>query len=89
MDKSVFYVWIAVFANSPNEKDLENAKIHVCIFKSDGVNQFDDINLPTYPITDNQKTSLRINVGGEILNQGKKHNDACFEDFHNHFKISE
>lgn len=89
MGKSVFYVWIAVFANAQNEKDLENAKIHFCIFKSDEVNQFDDINLPTYQITDNQKTSLRINIQGEVLNKGKKHSYACFKDFHNHFKILE
>ena len=89
MDKSVFYVWIAVFANAQNEKDLENAKLHFYIFKSDEVHKFDDITLPTYQITDNQKTSLRINIEGEILNKGKKHSYECFKDFHNNFKVLE
>ncbi|WP_233708882.1 hypothetical protein [Helicobacter muridarum] len=59
----MYYVWIAVFANN---EDLENAKIHYYIFHSSDVRRFDDISLPTYQITDNQKTTLRINLQGEV-----------------------
>ena len=88
MDKSVFYVWIAVFANSNNE-DLENAKIHYYVFHSSDISKFDDISLPTYQITDNQKTTLRIDINGKVLNAGKKYDYGCFADFHNDFKILE
>ncbi len=87
MDKSVFYVWIAVFAQ--NEDDLENAKIHFYIFKSSDVSKFDDISLPTYQITDNQKTTLRINTAGAVLNKGKKYSYECFKEFFDNFGLLE
>lgn len=83
---SVFYVWIAVFAK---DEDLEYAKIHYYIFHSSDIGKFDDISLPTYQITDNQKTTLRINMQGQILNRGKKYSCDCFRDFHNDFGILE
>lgn len=86
MDKNVFYLWIAVFAN---DEDLENAKIHYYIFHSSDISKFDDISLPTYQITDNQKTTLRINMQGRILNRGKKYNYDCFSEFYNNFAILE
>ena len=87
MDKSVFYVWIAVFAQ--NEDDLENAKIHFYIFKSSDVSRFDDISLPAYQITDNQKTTLRINTAGAVLNKGKKYSYECFKEFFDNFELLE
>lgn len=48
-----------------------------------------DMSLPTYQITDNQKTTLRIDKQGEILNNGKKYSYECFRDFHNNFKLLE
>lgn len=86
MDKNVFYVWIAVFADS---KNLQNSIIHYYIFSTSEVSRFDDINLDTYQITDNQKTTLRINLKGEILNKGKKYSYECFKDFFNNFAILE
>lgn len=86
MDNCVFYVWIAVFADSEN---LEQATIHYYIFHSSAVVKFDDISLPTYQITDNQKTTLRINKQGQILNKGKKYNYGCFKEFYNYFEILE
>ena len=88
MDKNVFYVWIAVFANSSNS-DLENAKIYYYIFNTNKVSQFDDINIDSYQKTDNQKTTLRINTKGEVLNRGKKYSYECFKEFLNNFKILE
>lgn len=89
IDENVYYVWIAVFTNSQNEEDLENAKIHYYIFHSSEVSQFDDISLPTYQITDNQKTTLRIDIDAKVLNKGKKYSYECFKDFYNNFKIFE
>lgn len=86
LDESVYYVWIAVFANN---EDLENAKIHYYIFHSSDVRRFDDISLPTYQITDNQKTTLRINLQGEVLNRGKKYSYECFREFLNNFALLE
>ena len=86
MDNCVFYVWIAVFADDEN---LEQSIIHYYIFHSSDVSRFDDMSLPTYQITDNQKTTLRINKQGEILNNGKKYSYDCFKEFHNHFAILE
>ena len=86
MDNCVFYVWIAVFAENEN---LEQSIIHYYIFHSSDVSRFDDMSLPTYQITDNQKTTLRINKQGEILNNGKKYSYECFAGFHNDFKILE
>lgn len=85
LDMSVFYVWIAVFG----DEDLENAKIHFYIFHSKDVDKFDDTSLPTYQITDNQKTTLRINLDGKVLNAGKKYDFSCFEKFHNDFALLE
>lgn len=86
MDNCVFYVWIAVFADDEN---LEQSIIHYYIFHSSDVSRFDDMSLPTYQITDNQKTTLRINKQGEILNNGKKYSYDCFKEFHNDFEILE
>lgn len=87
IDEKVYYVWIAVFAN--NEEDLESAKIHYFIFHSNDISKFDDITLPTYQITDNQKTTLRIDIEGNVLNKGKKYSYKCFKDFYNNFKSLE
>ena len=76
MNGRIFYVWIAVI----NKKN-----IHYYIFNTKDVEKFDDISIDTYQITDNQKTSLKINEFGEVLNKGKKHNYDCFKVFHNNF----
>lgn len=82
-----YYVWIAVFENKDN---LEQSKLHYYIFNSNDINKFDDITLPTYQITDNQKTSLQINIDGKVLNKGKKYNYDCFNnEFFNNFKLLE
>ena len=88
MGNDVFYVWIAVFSKEFLKKQteqIENPIIHFYIFNTKDVDKFDNINLPTYQITDNQKTTLTINKTGEILNNGKKHNYSCFAIFHNNF----
>ncbi|MCE3037244.1 hypothetical protein LW135_05295 [Helicobacter sp. faydin-H20] len=81
---NVFYVWIAVFVDDIN---LEQSLLHYYIFHTSDVLRFDDVSLPTYQITDNQKTTLRINKKGEILNLGKKYSYECFKEFHNDFKL--
>jgi len=64
MGKEVFYVWIAVF-DERSEK-----KCHFYILNTKDVIKFDNINLPTYQVTDNQKTELPINNNGYVLKKG-------------------
>ncbi len=87
IDDVVFYVWIAVFSDDTN--NIDNSKLWYYIFNTNEVVKFDDINIATYQITDNQKTSLRINKDGVILNKGKKYDYTCFKDFLNNFECLE
>ncbi len=61
-DARIFYAWIQVW-------DEDNVNYY--IFKTEDVALFDDLQIPSYQVTDNQKTTLRINQDGEVLNQGK------------------
>ncbi len=84
VDDRTFYVWIAV---SENEKGVKIPYYY--IFHISELNKFDNIELPSYQITDNQKLTLRINNDGVVLNQGKgteKDKYQCFnDDFFNNF----
>ncbi len=80
MNGRIFYVWIAV---------IDKSNLHYYIFNTKDVEKFDDISIDTYQITDNQKTSLRIDKEGNILNKGKKYNYDCFREFHNNFECLE
>jgi hypothetical protein len=84
MGKEIFYVWIAIF-------DEKTSKIcHFYILNTKDIEKFDNINLPTYQITDNQKTTLRINKKGIVLNKGKNYNYSCFNNiFYNDWSILE
>ena len=75
-----YYVWIAIFK-------YRNKKIpHYYIFKHGEINKFDNLSLDSYQKTDNQKTTLRIDKNGSVLNKGTKHSYDCFNnDFHNNF----
>lgn len=80
MGKEIFYIWIAVF-----EKPRERL-CHFYIFNTSDVKLFDDINLPTYKITDNQKTELSIREDGCVVKKAKKHNYSCFNElFYNNW----
>lgn len=65
MGKEVFYVWIAIFDNKIDKI------CHFYVLNTKDVKEFDNINLPTYQIADNQKTTLKINKNGMVLNKGK------------------
>jgi hypothetical protein len=87
MGTYVFYVWIAVFEN---KDELNNKICHFFIFNTKEVALFDNISIDTYQITDNQKTTLRINKDGKVLNKGKIYDYSCFNDkFFDKFKILE
>ena len=74
MGNDVFYVWIAVFSDIKGEKQC-----YYYIFNTKDVSKFDNINIDTYQITDNQKTTLRIRkVDGAVINKGKKYDYSCF-----------
>lgn len=74
MGEKVYYVWIAVF---PNGKSKE---CHFYIFNTKDVTKFDNIALPTYQITDNQKTMLTINKNGFVTKKGKNYDYSCFNN---------
>ncbi|MCL2063825.1 MAG: hypothetical protein FWG98_05585 [Candidatus Cloacimonetes bacterium] len=85
MGHNVFYIWIAVFEN--DNEDTQSKICHFYVFNTKDVDRFDNTSLPTYQITDNQKTTLRINKNGKVLNQGVKYDYSCFnEDFYNNFE---
>ena len=79
-DSRVFYVWIQVW-------DKDTHDINYYIFKTADVDRFDNLQLASYQITDNQKIGLTINKAGRVLNRGDKYD--AFEDFHNNFDCLE
>ena len=81
-DSRVFYVWIQVWDKDTND-------INYYIFKTEDVALFDNLKLPTYQITDNQKTTLTINKAGKLIMTGKKYDYSVFEKFHNNFDCLE
>ena len=74
MGNNVFYVWIAVF------NDKIDKRCHFYIFNTKDVSKFDNINLDTYQITDNQKTTLMIDPSGEVKSSGRIYDYSCFND---------
>lgn len=86
--ENMFYVWVAIFSKDflkKQDQQINNPIIHFYIFNTSEVKLFDDISIPTYQITDNQKTTLTIDKSGNVLNQGIKHSYDCFKNFHNNF----
>lgn len=74
MGDEVFYVWIAVF-DEKYEK-----RCHFYIFNTKDVTLFDNIELPTYQITDNQKTTLIIRNDGVVISKGIKYDYSIFNN---------
>lgn len=64
MGSEVFYVWIAIFEG--NKEKI----CHFYILNTKDVEKFDNIQLDTYQITDNQKTELPIKKNGVVLKKG-------------------
>ena len=81
-DSRVFYVWIQVW-------DKDTHDINYYVFNTSDVERFDDLQLDSYQVTDNQKNRLTINKAGKILNKGRKHDFSAFDDFHNNFTCLE
>ena len=81
-DSRVFYAWIQVW-------DKETHDINYYIFKTSDVARFDNLELPTYQVTDNQKTELPITKDGEVIKESKKYNYDVFEEFKNNFDCLE
>ncbi|MDR0303876.1 MAG: hypothetical protein LBH98_03775 [Chitinispirillales bacterium] len=98
MGNDVFYVWIAIFEDIAAINDIDTLcnerinlkKCHFYVFNTKDVSEFDNTGLPTYQITDNQKTTLRISSSGKVLNGGTIYKYDCFNDkFYNDFKTLE
>ena len=84
VDYRSFYVWIALVKNNKNQND--DGVPHFYIFNHEEVNKFDNLQLDSYQKTDNQKTTLRIDQDGKVLNKGRIHSYDCFNnEFHNNF----
>ena len=81
-DSRVFYAWIQVW-------DKDTHDINYYIFKTEDVERFDDLELDTYQVTDNQKTELPINKAGEIVKKGRKYDYSSFKEFLNNFDCLE
>ncbi|MDI9312969.1 MAG: hypothetical protein QM535_22350 [Limnohabitans sp.] len=79
MGKDIFYVWIAIF-NETIEK-----RCHFYIFNTKDVSRFDNIELPTYQITDNQKTELPIRNDGVVLKKSSAGTGYDYDLFNNKF----
>lgn len=81
-DGRVFYAWIQVW-------DEDN--VNFFIFHTDDVERFDDIELPSYQITDNQKLNIHIRRDGTVTNrtrtQGRDY--STFSDALDNFEILE
>ena len=87
-DGRVFYVWIQVW-------NADTHDINYFIFKTEDVERFDSLELDTYQITDNQKTSLPITKEGKVVKQGrtlqngKTYDYRVFDEFLNNFECLE
>lgn len=81
-DSRVFYAWIQVW-------DTETHDVNYFIFHTSQVSRFDNMDLATYQITDNQKTELPINRAGKITKKGKKYDYTAFDEFLNNFECLE
>ena len=80
VDDRSFYVWMAF-------RDMILPPFFY-IFSHKSINRFDNLALDSYQKTDNQKTTLRIDREGRVLNEGRKHNYDCFNDmFRDNFGI--
>ena len=82
VDSRVLYVWIQVW-------DKDTHDINYYIFKTSDVARFDNLQLPSYQVTDNQKNRLTINKAGKVLNKGTTHDYGAFEDFRDDFDCLE
>ncbi len=84
MGDNVFYVWIAVFDNK------DDKKCHFYILNTKDVSKFDNIKLPIYQITDNQKTELTIRNDGAVIKSGKLYDYSVFNtQFYENWSILE
>ena len=81
-DSRVFYAWIQVW-------DQDTHDINYYIFKTSDVSRFDNLELDTYQITDNQKTELPINRAGKVIKTGRDYDYSVFEEFKNNFDCLE
>jgi len=81
MGYNVLNIWTAILNN-----DEINKICHFYIFNTKDLILFDDVNIDTYQITDNQKTTLTIDKSGKVLNKGLKYDYSCINSkFFNNF----
>ena len=84
VDPRAFYVWIALTPSLIKDADPIP---HFYVFHHTEISRFDDLDLPSYQDTDNQKTTLRIDGQGNILNRSRLYDRSCFKEFYNNFEV--
>jgi len=77
-DGRVYYAWIQVW---------DDDHVNFYISHTSAVEHFDDLELATYQITDNQKTTLRISKDGKIHAQSRNYDYSVFERALNNFEV--
>ena len=80
IDPRAFYAWVAMI---PRKGILVP---HYYIFHHEEINKFNDVNLPSFQVTDNQNIHLAIDKKGRVITEGAKYDYSCFKEFHNNFK---
>ena len=80
VDDRAFYAWIAL---TPKGKRYTP---HFYIFNHKEISKFDNLDLPTYQVHDNQKVEMRINDKGLVLKKSQIYDfDSFNTDFYNNF----
>lgn len=79
VDDRTFYVWIALV-----QKDEEYTP-YFYIFNHRDLSSFDNLNLPTYQMHDNQKVEIKINNDGRVLKKTRKGYNYDWDRFNREF----
>jgi len=87
VDSRTFYVWTALH---PGER-IDKRTLCYYVFHHSDVGRFDNLDLDSYQVTDNQKTTLRIDQDCQVLNQSQIANRSyeCFKEFEDNFAVLE
>lgn len=74
VDDRAFYVWIALVG------ERRQRMAHYYVFGHEEISKFDNLELASYQVTDNQKTTLSIREDGLVTKKGKIYDYSCFNN---------
>ncbi|MGR3915230.1 MAG: hypothetical protein OD918_12095 [Gammaproteobacteria bacterium] len=81
VDDRSFYAWIALFKQGSKARP----KPHFFIFNHKDIARFDNLDLPSYQETDNQKITLRVLPDGTVMNRSRPNYDYDYGAFNKEF----